>query len=243
MFGSCKQECNPCASADPVADRIKVDPALLATSEKSSPLEMTSDNLEAERRLEEERRKAEAERKRREAAEAERARVAAEAAKKAEAERLEKERQLLAVEAAEKRRMEEQRERLEEQRRWEEQQHLEEERRLEEQRRFQELRAKEAAEEAERAEDEAAQAKVQKFLKDNNFSSLNSKRSSFMSHKYALHTAVEKKDVEAIGALVRCRADVSLQNSSKKTPEQLANSSNKKGSHDQVLEALRVCAR
>jgi len=230
MFGTCKTQCGPCRTADPVADKVTVDPALFASGKENSPPMMTLDKLAEERKLEEERQNAEAERKRIEAAEAERRRAEAEAAAKAEAERLEKER-LHALEAAEQLRLEEQR-RLEEH-----------QLRLEEQRRcWEEQQAQEAVEREERAKDEAAKRKVQKFLKDNGFSGVNSKKTSLMSHKYALHTAVDKKDAETVGALLRCKADPSLQNSSKKTPEQLASSVNKKGSHDQVLTVLRAHA-
>lgn len=61
-----------------------------------------------------------------------------------------------------------------------------------------------------------------------------------MSHKFPLHAAVEKKDADIVSALLRCKADPTLQNSSKKTPERLAASTNKKGSQDLVLEVLRA---
>jgi len=231
MFGICNAECTSCQTADPVADRVKVDPARFAPGKENSPPVVTSDKLaEEERKLFE---SAEAERKRIEALEIERSealeierrrRAEAEAAARAEAER---------ILAAEQRRLDP----IEEQRR------LEEECCLEEQRRLEEQKAEEAAAREERAKDEAATHKVQKFLKDKGFSGVNSKKTSLMSHKYALHAAVEKKDAETVVALLRCKADPSLQNSSKKTPEQLASSVNKKGSHDQVLTVLRAHAR
>lgn len=228
MFGACKPQCGPCRAADPVTDRVKVDPALLAPGKENSPPMVSFDKLAQERKMAEEREKADAARHRIEAAEAERRRAEAEAAAKAEAERLEKELQRQrAQEAAEQQRLEEQH-RLAEQRRLQE-----------EQRCLEEQQARDAADRAEHAKDEAAKSKVQRFLKDNGFSGVNAKKTSLMSHKYALHAAVEKKDAEVVSALLRCKADPSLQNSSKKTPEQQAVSINKKGSHDQVLVVLR----
>merc|ERR1712187_513477 len=96
--------------------------------------------------------------------------------------------------------------------------------------------------EQERAKDEAAKCRAEKFLKGNGFKGdINSKKRFLMlrSHKYALHVAVEKNDVESIDALLRCKADPTLQNSSRKTPEQLAVSINKCGSHDKVLARFR----
>jgi len=190
--------------------------------------ENSSQLLAEERKLEEEQQSAEAERKRIEAAEVKQRRAAAEAAAKAESEHLKKE-QLRALEVAE------------DLRHWEQQSRLEEQHRLEAAIVYQQER--DAAERAELAKDEAARIKVQKFLKDNGFNSDNSKKTSLMSHKYALHAAVDKKDAKTVAALLRCKADPSLQNSSKKTPQQLASSSNKKGSHDQVLMVLRAHAQ
>jgi len=205
-----------------------VDLTLFAPGKENCPPMMTLDKLAEERKLQEERQTAEAERRRVEAADAERRRAEAEVAAKAEAERLEKER-LDALEAAEQSRLEEQR-------------RLEERCRLEERHRLQEQQAHKAAERAERAKDEAARRKVQKFLKDSGFSGVNSQKTSCMSHTYALHAAVRKNDAETLGALLRCKADPSLQNSSRKTPEQLASSINKKGSHFEVLSVLRAHA-
>lgn len=231
IFDTCKAQCGPCQSADPVGDRIKVDPALFIPPppcKKNYSRAMSLDKFVEERKLEEDRQSALAEFKRieaAEAAEAERRHAEAELAAQAEIECLEQER-LQALETAEQHRLQP----IEEQRCLEEQCYLEEQRCLEQQ----------AQEAAERVKDEAAMCKVLKFLKDSGFSSVNSKKTSLMSHKYALHVAVERKDAEAVTALLRCKADPSLRNSSKKTPEQLASSINKKGSHDQVLTVLRA---
>jgi len=235
VFGTCKAPCGQCGAADPNADRIKIDPAVLALGKENSPPVL--DQLAEERIIGQLIDTAEAA-KRYAAAE-----VGTNA--KAEAERLTEER-LHALDVAEECRLEEQR-RLEERRQLEERCRLEEERRAleeqihleEEERSFAEQQVREALGRAERAKDEA-KSKVQKFLKDKGFSGVNEKKTSLMSHKYALHAAVENKDTEILVALLRCKADPSLQNSSKKSPEQLASSVNRIGSHDQVLKVLRA---
>lgn len=253
MFGVCKPEC--CGS-DPVADRVKVDHAALALAidKENSPPVASLDKLAVQHRKEEEH--AATKRKQAEFEEAERRRAAAEAAAKADAERLLKEsleKELLENERLEWERMEQElleQERLKQERL--EQERLEKERlekeRLEKERQEEEarqaaLRQQQAAAELaerERAADEAAKLKVNAFLKDNKLDGVNAKKSSLMppSSKYPLHIAVEKKDSELVRALLRCKADPSLLNSSKKNAEQLARSSNRKGSHDQVLDIL-----
>mmetsp|Transcript_101674 Transcript_101674/g.195144 ORF Transcript_101674/g.195144 Transcript_101674/m.195144 type:complete len:262 (-) Transcript_101674:114-899(-) len=241
VFGTCKAPCGQCGAADLNADRIKIDPAVLALGKENSPPVL--DQLAEERIIGQLIDTAEAA-KRYAAAE-----VGTNA--KAEAERLTEER-LHALDVAKECRLEEQR-RLEEQSLLEERRQLEERCRLEEERRaleeqihleeeersFAEQQVREALGRAERAKNEA-KSKVQKFLKDKGFSGVNEKKTSLMSHKYALHAAVENKDTEILVALLRCKADPSLQNSSKKSPEQLASSVNRNGSHDQVLKVLRA---
>mmetsp|Transcript_116104 Transcript_116104/g.223981 ORF Transcript_116104/g.223981 Transcript_116104/m.223981 type:complete len:256 (+) Transcript_116104:92-859(+) len=251
MFGSCKSHCGPCRVEDPVAERIKVNPFLLDTNNVNpNPTLLASgaSNMSAavmqsgfgplERKREDELSR-EAERKRAEAAEAERSRSQAEAAAEAEA-RVEEDQQPAFKASA--------------QCRFEEERRLEEEQRLrDEQQRLQKLeqvalqdaalraqQALDAAERAERLENEAARKRVQTFLKDNKFSGLNLAKKSFMSRKYALHAAVEMNNAQITQSLLRCKADPTLQNSSKKTPFQLAESMNKRGSRDQVLAVLRA---
>jgi len=234
MFGTCsKSQCgSTCGGADPVADRVKVDPTRLAGGKENAPPSVkTLDKIAEERAREEERRRAEAAEVERKRVEAQRKLAEEEAAAKAKAERL------AATEREARQAL------LEQQRRLEEQARVEEEQRRIQEEKDKALREQQAKEEAERAADAAASQKVSKFLKDNGFSAVNGKKSSFMSHKYPLHAAVEKKDTEAIRALLRCKADPTLQNSSKKTPEQLARSTNKKGSQDQVLAVLMAPAQ
>lgn len=223
--GTCKAQCGPCRTADPVTDLVKIDVSSLSLGKENAPPISDEQLAEAWKQLVDERQRAEAERARVAAAVVDRKQIQTEAAANIEAGQLEKEQS------------------HGEQSRLEEHRHLEEQRRKEqeqEQHRAEKQRAHEAAERAERAEHEAIQNEVDKFLKGNGFTAVNSKKKSFMSHKYALHAAVEKKDAEIVSALLRCKADPSQLNSSKKTPEQLAASSNKKGSHDQVLSVLRA---
>merc|ERR1711920_391349 len=99
-------------------------------------------------------------------------------------------------------------------------------------------RLKQEALEAERAELAAARTTVDAFLHAMGFTGVSQPRRQCCRSKYALHSAVEEKDVEAVQALLRCGADANAKNSAGKTPRELADRLNRKGSHDHILAAL-----
>lgn len=108
------------------------------------------------------------------------------------------------------------------------------------QRHSEELKALSRQQDALREQKAYEAAKVQKFLNDNGFNGVNSKKTSLMTYKYPLHVAVDKNDAEITRCLLQCRADPTLPNSLKRNALQLAESSNKRGSHDRILAELRA---
>merc|ERR1719517_221360 len=121
-------------------------------------------------------------------------------------------------------------------------------RKAEELRKEEERKAEQARKEAQRKADEDARkaqqeeedlAEVGRFCKDNGFAGVNVKRKKGFGSKYALHSAVKKKDAVMIGRLLRRNADPALLNSSFQTPYQLADKMNSSGADmSAVLAAL-----
>eukprot|EP00401_Gymnodinium_catenatum_P032400 CAMPEP_0117606430 /NCGR_PEP_ID=MMETSP0784-20121206/79709_1 /TAXON_ID=39447 /ORGANISM="" /LENGTH=230 /DNA_ID=CAMNT_0005409513 /DNA_START=89 /DNA_END=780 /DNA_ORIENTATION=+ len=60
------------------------------------------------------------------------------------------------------------------------------------------------------------------FLKRNSYKGVNEKRRTATKTKYALHTAVKQKNVDAVRVLLEARADPSVTDSNNLTPLQLA---------------------
>jgi len=89
---------------------------------------------------------------------------------------------------------------------------------------------------------EAKQKKVQDFLTEAGFQSINEqkKKAGLMSssHLYPLHAAVKAKNSEAVKLLIWSKADATLQDSGKKTPMALALKLDKNDSHKAVIAAL-----
>merc|ERR1712183_717702 len=121
----------------------------------------------------------------------------------------------------------------------------EDERKAEQARLDAEFEAEQVRKEAQRRADEKAQqeeedqTETDKFCKANGFAGVNAKRKKGFGSKYALHSAVKKKDAVMIGRLLRVNADPTLLNSSGQTPYQLADKMNSSGADmSEVLAAL-----
>jgi len=83
-----------------------------------------------------------------------------------------------------------------------------------------------------------AQKQVDTFLRAEGFKSIVAPRKNCCRTSFALHRAVEENDAELVLALLRCGADQTRRNSAGKTPHELAQRRNRKGSHDLILAAL-----
>jgi len=84
----------------------------------------------------------------------------------------------------------------------------------------------------------ADRAKADAWLKKNGFGDVAAKKKSMFSSTHALHVAVKENNAEIIRCLLAAGADPALQNSNGQTPAQLAQKSDKKGSHGAALDAL-----
>lgn len=84
----------------------------------------------------------------------------------------------------------------------------------------------------------ADRATADAWLKKNGFSDVAAKKKSMFSSTYALHVAVKENNAEIVRCLLASGADPALKNSSGQTPAQLAQKSDKKGSHTATLDAL-----
>jgi hypothetical protein len=254
--------CSPCTGNDPAQDTVKFDPSLLcqkdkenvslghnimhrgvAPGDKCAAANVAAPTAAQRRELAEEEARLNAERQ-----------AAAKEDERQKQEQLElKRKQLRAVEDA--RLKEEEEQRLEAERK-----HLQA---AEDLRRKQEEDARAAAEMAERlrqekeaaaaaertrqeqeqqermdAQKQAAIDKVQAFLAEKRFANVNDLRKSTFKAKRPLHSAVKINDAEIVRCLLLAGADPSLTNSSGKTPQQVTEGLNKKGSHSGVLAAL-----
>jgi len=79
--------------------------------------------------------------------------------------------------------------------------------------------------------------KLSSFLTANGFTHVNARRTRMLRWKYPLHTAVKQRDAELVELLLKAKADPTLKNSAGVTPMQLAQKSNRNGSHTAVLRA------
>mmetsp|Transcript_29431 Transcript_29431/g.80475 ORF Transcript_29431/g.80475 Transcript_29431/m.80475 type:complete len:240 (-) Transcript_29431:122-841(-) len=77
------------------------------------------------------------------------------------------------------------------------------------------------------------------FLKRNSYKGVNEKRRTATKTKYALHTAVKQKNVDAVRVLLEARADPSVTDSNNLTPLQLASILNADGSCTCIYSRLR----
>mmetsp|Transcript_118544 Transcript_118544/g.335354 ORF Transcript_118544/g.335354 Transcript_118544/m.335354 type:complete len:237 (+) Transcript_118544:68-778(+) len=231
LFSCSGSNCRPCFTADPTTDVVKVDMALGAPQKENvGPTGGFLAAQEAERERQE--REVEAETRRQKAVQAAMARR--------EAERTEAERQ--AQEDADRRRRQaaEERQRLQAE---EQARRRAEEERLAREAALQMEREAEAAEEEhqrlERARND--QAKLDAFLKKNNYKGVNEKRTTAMRAKYPLHTAIKQKDGDVVRILLEAGADLGVTDSNKLTPLQLVTKLNTDGSftaiHNQLLRA------
>lgn len=217
--------CKACSASDPTTDTVRVS---FPPTGQQAAKELPSLQEEAEKK-----RKEEEERARRRAEEEETRRKAEAAAAAAAAAAADEERRRREAEEA-RRREEEDRKRkqaeAEAARQREEEARREELRRREEARQEQEKRQKQAAD----------RAKVDAWLKKNGFSGATDKKKGMFSSSYPLHTAAKSNDAEMVSLLIGFGADPQAKNSSGQTAMQLAQKSDKKGSHTAVMRALGV---
>mmetsp|Transcript_74997 Transcript_74997/g.217692 ORF Transcript_74997/g.217692 Transcript_74997/m.217692 type:complete len:241 (+) Transcript_74997:58-780(+) len=104
-------------------------------------------------------------------------------------------------------------------------------------------RLQKEAEEAKEAEEERARkASVAAFLRGKGFTAgAGGPKKSLMGTTYPLHEAAKAGNVELVRMLLKEGAAPSQKNSSGKTAAQVAEKSNKRGSHSAVLSALAGC--
>lgn len=81
-------------------------------------------------------------------------------------------------------------------------------------------------------------ARVDSFLAANGFSGLMEKRRHAVTMTSPLHVAVVKRDAEMVALLLRVGADPLQKNLLGHTPQQLAQRSNRRGSHERILDML-----
>lgn len=203
--------CKACSTSDATTDTVKVNMPVVRPQDEEEATRCTAQQeAEEAARLQAE---AEAE------AERARARMEAEARRRAEEEeaRAREEERLRAEAAAAEERQRKERE--------EQQRRAEEAARAERQRLELEKQA-------------ADRAKAEAWLKKKGFGDACAKKKSMFSSTYPLHVAVKENDAEMIRCLLAAGADASLKNSSGQTAAQLADKSNKKGSHSACLDVL-----
>jgi len=99
-------------------------------------------------------------------------------------------------------------------------------------------RARQAEEERLAQERQKRKEAVDSFLKANKFKGVGTSKRSMLSTTYPLHCAVQKCDVQMVEHLVREGADPQQKNSHGRTPAELAQKSDKKGSHAAILRTL-----
>lgn len=88
------------------------------------------------------------------------------------------------------------------------------------------------------AEEAAAREVLDEWLRQEHFSGVNGRRRSLLKSKWPLHTAVKRRDLRMVKLLLRFDADPDNTDSNGLTPKQVAERSNKDGSHGDIIRAL-----
>mmetsp|Transcript_6313 Transcript_6313/g.23710 ORF Transcript_6313/g.23710 Transcript_6313/m.23710 type:complete len:219 (-) Transcript_6313:596-1252(-) len=101
-----------------------------------------------------------------------------------------------------------------------------------------ELAQRQAAEAAARRAEEEAKKKVEVFLKARGFKTMVMPRTTCFKATYPLHVAVQENSADVVSAFLLCGTDKKVKNSSDKTPLEVAQKLNNKGSHQAVIAAL-----
>mmetsp|Transcript_58528 Transcript_58528/g.153259 ORF Transcript_58528/g.153259 Transcript_58528/m.153259 type:complete len:233 (+) Transcript_58528:82-780(+) len=105
-----------------------------------------------------------------------------------------------------------------------------------------EAAARRAEEERQRTAEEKAhkeaKKKVEVFLKARGFKTMVMPRTTCFKATYPLHVAVQENSADVVSAFLLCGADKKVKNSSGKTPLEVAQKLNNKGSHQAVIAAL-----
>mmetsp|Transcript_6314 Transcript_6314/g.23715 ORF Transcript_6314/g.23715 Transcript_6314/m.23715 type:complete len:231 (-) Transcript_6314:596-1288(-) len=110
------------------------------------------------------------------------------------------------------------------------------------QRQAAEAAARRAEEERQRTAEEKARKeakkKVEVFLKARGFKTMVMPRTTCFKATYPLHVAVQENSADVVSAFLLCGTDKKVKNSSDKTPLEVAQKLNNKGSHQAVIAAL-----
>merc|ERR1712176_457301 len=88
------------------------------------------------------------------------------------------------------------------------------------------------------AQEEQRKALVTVFLKEHGYRDVGIPKKTMLKTKYPIHTAAKMGDPNIVTALLEEGADAAQKNSKGKTAVQIAQQSNKKGSHENVLRVL-----
>jgi hypothetical protein len=88
-----------------------------------------------------------------------------------------------------------------------------------------------------------SELEARQFCSDHGFAGVNAKRKKINGCKYALHSAVKRRDAHMIEALIRAGADPTFRNSRQQTPLQLAQAMHEVRKNDMtaVISALSQC--
>lgn len=83
--------------------------------------------------------------------------------------------------------------------------------------------------------------RVRDFLKEHGFASVEKKKQGWWSYTYPLHRAAELGDVHLVQLLLESGAMRRQRNSSGQTARQAAKNLNQQGSHNEVIQLLKLC--